>query len=153
MSEQRRLERMDQLLDLRKREVDRLSSDMAGKRLVRQRYLDNLARLELLCTSSGPSGAQKHPQHAQVLSPTLSLNCGSYKQAVMKLADVHRVDLSLHEAQMQTTQKLMTTAARKQAALEQAVLRRRLGVERRQNTREQKRQDDLATQVWLRGER
>ena len=153
MSEQRRQARMDQLLDLRKREVDRLSSDMAGKRAVRQRYLDNLARLELLCTGSGASGAQQHPQRTHTLSLSLSLNCGGYKQAVMKLADVHRVDLSLHEAQMMTTQKLMTTAARKQAALEQAVLRRRLGVERRQNIREQKRQDDLATQVWLRGDK
>lgn len=151
MSERRRLERLGQLVDLREREVERLSAEMAGKRAVRQRYLDNLERLEQLCTSSGPSGTQSPAGQPQALSPTLSLNVGGYKQAVMKMAQAHRLDLSLHEAEMLTTQRLMTTAARRHEALDQVLVRQRRGLQRSQNTREQKRQDDLASQVWLRG--
>ncbi|HMN43152.1 MAG TPA: flagellar FliJ family protein [Povalibacter sp.] len=144
MSGHRKLQRLGRLVDLREREVERLSAEMADKRIVRQRYLDNLARLEQLCESSGQSGAQ-------ALSPTLSLNVGGYKQAVMKMADAHRLDLSLHEAQMQTTQRLMTVAAQRHEALDQVLVRQRRGVQRFQNAREQKRQDELAAQVWLRG--
>lgn len=150
MSGNKQLKRLEQLVDLREREVDRLSADMANKQATRQRFLGNLARLEQLCVSSGASGAQAAGERG-VLSPALSLNCGGYKQAVMKMADAHRVDLSLHEAEMSLTQRLVTEAARRHGALDQVYERERAGVRRHQSVREQKRQDDLASQVWLRG--
>lgn len=150
MNGPRHLKQLGQLVDLREREVDRLSADMADKQVVRRRYLGNLARLEQLCNGSGPSGAQ-HSGQAATLSPALSLNCGGYKQAVMKLADVHRVDLSLHESDMVTTQRLMVQAVRRHEALDMVFERQRESVRRSQSVREQKGQDDLAAQVWLRG--
>jgi flagellar export protein FliJ len=151
----RHLDTLRQVVDLREREVDRLSADMADKQAVRQRYLGNLARLEQLCNGSGPtgaqsSGAQSHSGQA-TLSPVLSLNCGGYKQAVMKLADVHRVDLSLHESEMATTQRLMAQAVRRHEALDLVFERRRAGVRLAQGVRERKGQDELAVQVWLKG--
>lgn len=169
MNQRHHLKQLGRLVDLREREVDRLSADMADKQAVRQRYLGNLARLEQLCKGSGPSsqqmgsqqtgsqqkgGQQKDAQQMDrpaTLSPALSLNCGGYKQAVMQLADVHRVDLSLHEAAMLTTQRLMAHAVRRHESLDLVLERQRESVRRSQNARDQKGQDDLAAQVWLRG--
>lgn len=150
MSERHRLVRMRRLLELRKREVEALSAEMSSERAVQRRYLENLARLEHLCVSSGASGAQLHTERPHVTSATLSLNCAGYKQAVMEMAAVHRLDLSLHEAQMANTQQRMGTAARRHASLEQVLARRRRSFARQQLRQDQRRQDDLAAQVWLR---
>lgn len=151
MSIPRRLEQLGQLVELREREVERLSAEMADKRATQQRYLNNLARLEELCQSSGASGKQCHPgQQSGLLSPALSLNVGGYKQVVMNMAAAHRVDLSLHEAEMLNTQRLMTAAARRHEALDQVLTRQKTKLQRLRAVREQKRQDDLASQMWLR---
>jgi outer membrane protein TolC len=63
---------------------------------VRERYQKNLERLTGLYTDSGPSGA---------LPLALSVNCGNFKQAVMQMADQHRTDLHLHEANMAISQR------------------------------------------------
>ncbi|NLG76942.1 MAG: flagellar export protein FliJ [Xanthomonadaceae bacterium] len=151
MSASRRIQRLGQLVALRERDVERLGAEMAEKRATQQRYLNNLARLDELCLSSGASGMALDPgQPQKLLSPALSLNVGGYKQAVMNMAAAHRVDLSLHEAEMLNTQRLMTAAARRHEALDQALTRRRAILQRHRAVREQKRQDDLAAQVWLR---
>lgn len=151
MNAPRRIKQLGHLVELREREVNRLSAEMADKRAVHKRYLDNLARLEALCTSSGASGTQTSSNQPQTLSPALSLNVGGYKQAVMKMADAHRVDLSLHESEMLNTQRLVTAAVRKHEALDQVLDRRRVVLRRGREVVQQKRQDDLAAQVWLRG--
>ncbi len=130
------------LLDLRGREVDRLSADMAARRSVRERYRNNLRRLEHLCQTLGPSAS---------LPPALSLNCAEYKQAVLELAHVHRDDLALHEADMAVAQTALTTAYQKHQALGSVVARRQACEQRERTSREQKRQDEIAAQVWLRG--
>jgi flagellar export protein FliJ len=146
----RQIHQLGQLVDLREREVDRLSADLAQQRLMRLRYVENLARLTRLHASSGATGEQVHPTGKQVLSPALSLNCGGYKQVVMKMADAHRLDLSLHEADMATTHRAVTEAARRHEALDQVLARKRQKFQQNQSVREQKRQDDVASQQWLR---
>jgi len=151
-----RIKSLGQLVDLRERELDRLGADMASRRATRERYIGNLARLEKLCQSSGASGAPTPGARGKAnerapFSPHVSLNCGSYKQAVMKMADAHRVDLSLHEADMAVAKRVLLEAARRHEALDQELTRQREGVRKSQNAREQKRQDDLALQVWRRG--
>ena len=154
MSAARRIEQLGQLLELRHREVERLSAEMATQRATRQRYLNNLARLDELCVTSGASGMQYRPgQQSPLLSPALSLNVSGYKQVVMNMAAAHRLDLSLHEAEMQKTQQLMTASARRHQALDQVLTRKRAKLQRARAVREQKHQDDLATQVWLRGQK
>lgn len=153
MSERRRIYQLSQLVGLREREADRLAAEMANKVAVRDRYRANLARLEELYVSSGPSGAQMSPGAQPTLSPLLSLNCGGYKQTVMKMAAAHRVDLSLHESELALTQRRALEAARRHEALDQLLDRQRRSAARARNVREQKRIDDLASQVWARGRR
>jgi flagellar export protein FliJ len=146
----RKIQQLGQLVDLREREVDRLSADLAQQRTMQQRYVENLARLTRLHESSGATGAQRNPACSQALSPALSLNCGGYKQVVMKMAAAHRLDLSLHEVDMAQTQRRVTEAARRHEALDQVLARQRTQLQRIQSVRAQKHVDDMASQQWLR---
>jgi flagellar export protein FliJ len=142
MSKARNLHSLGRLVDLRAREVERLTAEVAAKQVEHARYLDNLARLEQLRDSSGASGA---------LPPALSLNCAAYKHSVMLLADAHRDDLALHEAEMVRSQQALTAAVLKREVLGQVHARQQRSVAEAQAVVEQKRQDELATQVWRRG--
>ncbi|RJF96703.1 flagellar export protein FliJ [Noviherbaspirillum cavernae] len=129
------------LVTLRAREVDRLQADIAAKTAVRQRYLNNLQRMEGLCAAGGASGA---------LPLALSLNCGNYKQSVMEMADAHRVELGLHEADMAVTQRALAAAWCKQEVLGKVLEQQERRVLSAQEKTERKRQDELATQMWHR---
>lgn len=143
MSERQRLNSLGRLVDLQSREVDRLSADVAEKRATRERYLRNLSRLEQLCDKAGPVEG----------SPVLALNSGGYKQAMLKMVATHRVDLSLHESQLALSQRALIDAARRQEALGQVLQRERASVRHVTQVREQKHQDELASQVWWRNKR
>ena len=145
------------LVNLREQEVERLTTDVAAKQAVRERYRRSLARMEQLCRDSGASsdaGGDTVPGAlTPMLSPALSLNCAAYKQSVMQMADAHRADLALHEADMAVAQRALHAAVNKREVLD-TVLQRQLGtLQRQQAAREQKREDDLAAQVWMRGQR
>lgn len=135
---------LNRLVDLREREVDRLQSEIGAKEAVRQRYRGNLDRLEALCAGSGASGS---------LPPTLALNCAGYKQTVMQLAASHRESLVLHEADLAATQHALLAASRRHQALDQVLERAQERSRQAASVREQKRQDELASQVWWRGRR
>ena len=130
------------LVHLRGLEVDRLQADMASQRATSARYRDNLARLDSLAEGSGPSGA---------LPLALALNCGQYKQAVMQMADTHRTDLSLHEANMAVAQRALTSAWSKHELLGQVLEQKQDLADLAQQRVDRKRQDDLATQAWMAG--
>lgn len=130
------------LVTLRASEVERLQADVAAKMAVRQRYVNNLERMESLCAAGGASGA---------LPLALSVNCGNYKQAVMEMADAHRLELTLHEADMAVTQRALVTAWRKQEVLGKVLEQKQQHVLSAQEANERKRQDELATQMWHRG--
>lgn len=129
------------LIDLREREVERLRVDIAGKAAVRERFLGNLKRMEELYAGSSNSGG---------LPPVLSLNRGHYKQAVMQMADTHRTDLSLHEADMAVTQRALNAAWCRQEVLGQVLAQKQKIVVDEAGRLERKQQDELATQMWCR---
>lgn len=135
------LNSLHRLKTLREREVDRLQSEMAAKEALRRRYQGNLDRLQALCDGSGASGA---------LAPTLALNCAGYKEAVLSLAASHRESLVLHEANLAATQRALLAASRRHRVLDQVLENAQERSRRAEAVREQKRQDDLAAQVWLR---
>ncbi|AKJ30366.1 flagellar export protein FliJ [Caldimonas brevitalea] len=135
---------LNRLIELREREVERLNVEVANKRAVGDRYRRSLERMTALCEGSGASAA---------LPPALSLNCGNYKQAMLGMVDLHRQDLALHEADMAVSQRALDAAARKQEVFQQLLARRQAQLLREHESREQKRQDELATQVWWRGQR
>ncbi|HYR25248.1 MAG TPA: flagellar export protein FliJ [Aquabacterium sp.] len=131
------------LVTLREREVDRLSADVAAQRVTRERYTRNLERMTRLCEDSHTSTQP---------SPIQALNTGNFKVAVMAMAEQHRQDLVLHDARLRQTEQALQDAARRQEVYEQLLARQGRRLLALKASQEQKHQDDLATQVWLRGE-
>ena len=141
---QQKIRNLTTLVALRHTEVERLQTEMAEKTSVRERYQRNLERLTSLYTNSGPSGN---------LHPALAGNCGDYKQAVMAMADSHRLDLHMHEADMAVSQQALNAAWAKREVMGKVLSKEQKAVTQQQNTKERKQHDDLATQLWLRGQK
>jgi flagellar export protein FliJ len=142
MSKQGTIRSLDLLLQVRSSEVDRLQADMAKQEETRRRYVANLDRLSQLAEGSGASGA---------LAPALALNCGQYKQAVFALADTHRTDLHLHEANMQVAQRELTAAWTRRELLGKVLEQHQAAAAREQDRATKKREDETATQSWMAG--
>jgi flagellar export protein FliJ len=141
---QNNIRNLTTLVSLRNTEVERLQTEMAEKASVRERYQKNLERLTGLYTNSGASGN---------LHPALAGNCGDYKQAVMQMADNHRLDLHMHEADMAVSQQALNAAWTKREVLGKVLDKQQKIVVKEQNAKERKQHDDLATQLWLRGQK
>ncbi len=142
MSVKHTIDSLGTLVHLRSIEVDRLQAEMSAQQATSARYRANLERLEGLAQGSGPSGA---------LPLALALNCGQYKQAVMQMADTHRTDLSLHEANMAVSQRALTSAWSRRELLDQVLEQKKDAAGLAQQRVDRKRQDDLATQAWMAG--
>lgn len=136
---------LDRLVELREKEVDRLTSDFAAREAVRQRYLSNLERMRSLCreTDAGLASGK--------VAPALAMNSGAYKQSLLAMTEAHASDLAAHEAQMAVAQQALHQAARGHEVLRQVAEKQSLALLRAQGVRDQKHSDDLASQVWLRG--
>lgn len=136
------------LVRLRTNHVERLQADLAGQQATRARYQANLARLDQLAEGSGASGATS-PRAA--LNPALALNCGAYKQGVLALADSHRTDLALHEANMAVSQGRLKDAWVRRELMDKVLEREQDMLAREQERATRKREDDIATQSWMAG--
>ena len=134
------------LVQLRSSEVDKLQTELARQEATRARYAANLERLHSLAEGSGASGAS-----AGRLAPALALNCGQYKQAVFALADTHRTDLQLHEANMAVSQRNLAQAWTRRELLGKVLEQQQELLTREQDRAARKREDDIATQSWLAG--
>ncbi len=132
------------LLALREREVERLQAELAAKEAMRQRYVNNLARLETLCQQGSAASSP-------ALAPALSLNHGHYKQAVLEMAEAHRLELTLHEADMAVTQRALGDAWFRQEVLGKVLHRQAQRAQSEQERQARKRQDEVAVQMWQRG--
>ena len=148
MSRDRAVDALDRLVELRELEVERLSTDVERKRESRDRYRRNLQRLQELADGAGASSVPR--QEGRAFSPALSLNCGGYKQAVMTMMDQHRVDLTLHEADMALAQENLLRAARRQEALDLALQQKLTKVREGERRHERKTEDGVAGQMWWR---
>ncbi|GAB3449511.1 flagellar export protein FliJ [Massilia solisilvae] len=142
MSRQTTIDSLGLLVRVRASEVDRIQADLARQEATRGRYQANLDRLHALVEGSGASGA---------LSPALALNCGQYKQAVFALADSHRTDLHLHEANMQVAQRELANAWTRREVLGMVLDRHQGAADRERDRALRKREDETATQAWLAG--
>ena len=150
MSKENTIRSLDTLVRLRGTEVERLQADMAKQEAVRARYQASVATLVALAEGSGPSGARA-AVGARALSPVLAMNCGDYKQAVFALADTHRTDLHLHEANMAVSQRKLTQAWTRRELLGKVLENHDIAFAREQERGQRKREDDVATQSWLAG--
>lgn len=129
------------LISLREREVERHQAQLANKQQLRDRQASALERLEML---------SRQVQPAALTTATLSSNSAAYKQAVLQWADQQRQDLALHDADMAVQRQQMLAVARQQEAYAQLLGRVDLRLQTEQGRLQQKQQDDLAGQVWLR---
>lgn len=130
------------LVTLRERERERLQALLASQEQLRQRYLGTVQQLEQINVQIGASGGAQ---------PLLAANSAQYKQAVLQWAQQQRDDLALHEAEMAVQRRAMLEATRKHEACGQLLARMDARWQHECQRREQKSQDDLAGQVWLRG--
>ena len=140
MSKVSTIESLGTLVRLRSTEVDRLQADLAKQEDTRVRFQNSVDRLTELAVGSGPSGA---------MSPVLAANCGNYKQAVFALADTHRTDLHLHEANMAVSQRRLAQAWTRRELLGKVLAQQEAAFAREQDRAQRKREDDIATQSWL----
>lgn len=129
------------LIELRDIEVERLTSDVARKEAIRQRFHHNLDRMALLCQESAATGA---------LPLALSVNCGNFKQAVLTLMVEHQRDLALHEADMAVAQRQLAELSLRRDVLGQVHGKQVQVLREEQARREQKQQDEQASIAWLR---
>jgi len=150
MTKQNTIDSLGTLVRLRSTEVERLQADLAKQEATRARYQNSVDRLTDLAVGSGASG-QSTGQSAGALSPALAANCGNYKQAVFALADSHRTDLHLHEANMAVSQRQLTQAWTKRELLGKVLAQHEAAYAREQDRAQRKREDEIATQSWLAG--
>ena len=148
MNKQNTIDSLGTLVRLRSTEVERLQADLAKQEATRQRYQTSVDRLMDLAVGSGPSG---QPAGPRPLSPALAANCGNYKQAVFALADTHRTDLHLHEANMAVSQRNLAQAWTRRELLGKVLSQQEAAFAREQDRAQRKREDDIATQSWLAG--
>ena len=144
MTQSHMIRNLSTLVDLRTTEVERLQTELAVKENLRERYQRSLDRLTGLYQASGASGN---------LPLALAGNCGDYKQAVMQMADNHRLDLNMHEADMAVSQRALTAAYAKREVLGQVLEAKQQAAVQERRVLERKQQDELATQLWLRGKK
>jgi flagellar export protein FliJ len=141
MSDKHLIRNLTTLVALRNTELEKLQAEQASKQVTAERYKKNLERLHSLATNSGASGS---------LPIALAANCGDYKQAVLALADSHRLDLTMHEADMAVSQRALTQAYVKREVLGQVLEKNEKALAGKAAVLERKQHDDLATQLWLR---
>jgi len=141
MTNRHTLNNLARLVTLRQSEVDRQQAEIASKQSVRDRYQRNLDQLDAMSRNTATRNA---------CSPTLALNDANYKQTVMRLANSHREDLALHDADMAAARQVLSEASRRREVLAQLLVRERQTVQRAQLAREQKDQDEMATKAWYR---
>jgi len=144
MSDLNLIRNLSTLVSLRDSEVEKLQAAQAAKEATAERYRKNLERLHSLATNSGPSGS---------LPIALAANCGNYKQAVLAMADNHRLDLTMHEADMAVSQRVLNAAYVKREVLGQVLEKKQAVVTSAKHMQERKQHDDLATQLWLRSQK
>ncbi|UVW29719.1 flagellar export protein FliJ [Massilia sp. H6] len=142
MSKKNTIDSLGTLVRLRSLDVERLQADMSTQEATRTRYQNNLARMDSLTVSSGATGA---------LPLVLALNCGAYKQNVMAMADLHRTDLALHEANMAVSQRNLSAAWTRRELLGKVLEQQQILLSREQDRSVRKREDDIATQAWMAG--
>ncbi|MGO4377364.1 flagellar FliJ family protein [Pseudoduganella sp. RAF53_2] len=144
MKNEHTIRNLSTLVTLRDNEVEKLQSELAAKENLRDRYQKTLDKLTQLYESSGPTGK---------LPMALAINCGDYKQNVMAMADSHRLDLSMHEADMAVSQRALNAAYVKREVLGQVLHKEQQALSNAKQAKERKVHDELATQLWFRSQK
>jgi len=158
-NKQNTIDSLNTLVHLRSTAVDRLQAELAKQEAVRARYRNSVDRLSALAEGCGPSGQPAGQSAAAPATPrgagfsaALAVNVGDYKQAVFALAETHRLDLHLHEANMAVSQRNLAQAWTRRELLGKVLAQHEADHARAQDRLQRKREDEIATQSWLAGQ-
>ncbi|MBN3005474.1 flagellar export protein FliJ [Chromobacterium alkanivorans] len=143
MSQPEDVRRLGLMVQLRQQDVDRLQSEVEGKRQLQERYRRNIVRMGELCGQSGASADAGHP--------ALARNCADYKGALLGLMASQQQDLQLAEADAAVSQRALLQASLRREVMVQVRDQAAESLLRLRLKKEQKQTDELAGQAWLRG--
>jgi flagellar export protein FliJ len=142
MTTERTVKSIDGLIAARQGRIDRLTTEVANRQSTCRRYSEQIDTIDRLRTDAASKVDRS--------SPALAVNCAGYQQSMATLAHEHRRLLALQEADLQAARRRLTELALQRERWQKALELRRGVLIRQQNVREQKRQDELASQSWLR---
>ncbi|WAC75538.1 hypothetical protein OU995_12900 [Roseateles sp. SL47] len=133
---------LGRLLELQQLQLDRQQAELVAQQQLCQRVQGTVQRLEALGAHASLAGTQL---------PGLAQNSAVYKQAMLAWADQQRQELVRRQAELAQAQAQALESARRQASLKQllslADARALVDAQRR----EQKRDDEVATQALQNG--
>ncbi|MBV8503217.1 MAG: flagellar FliJ family protein [Paucibacter sp.] len=138
---------LGRLRELSERARDQAQTHFAEQQRRCERIAGNVDKLEALAGSAAPTAADGR------LTAALLANQGAYKDTVLDLARGQRKALDQSRADAAAAQAALISESRREAALDKArsQVGARLALDARRQ--EQKQQDALASQSWLRGDR
>ncbi|GAB7539396.1 hypothetical protein [Burkholderia sp. 3C] len=146
MSTGRTVASLARLVALRDREVERLRRELADQEALRERYRRNLASMEHLLADAAASGhAGLGAAHA-----ALALNGANYRMQLITMVHAHADDLMRHEATLDAHRAALTGALLKHRRLTHVLAAKRAALRDDAQRKQQKQQDQLATQAALR---
>lgn len=129
------------VVELRERELTQRQTELAQSMATGERYRRKLEQLDTLWQTSTVSAN---------LAPSLSLNSANYKQNVLEMASRHREDLARHDTVTDQARQAFLLATRRHGAIDQVLTQQLQAQARAQRSGEQKRQDEIASQLWQR---
>ncbi|WP_175885468.1 hypothetical protein [Burkholderia sp. BCC0044] len=132
---------LSKLVAMRAREVDRLSADIAVCDEQGARYRRHISRMTVLMQSVD-TGVHVHPAHA--------MNGARYRSAMADLIHRHACDLARHEAMVASLRADLSDARLRHERIDVVRRKKVAALEAEQRARERKREDQQASQAWLR---
>ncbi|OQS33877.1 flagellar export protein FliJ [Chromobacterium haemolyticum] len=140
MSVENRLKNLSCLKAIQRVRVEKLEKDLALLNQQRDAYLKNIQSLQHMFDSMRVSGA----------SCALEMNRADYRRQVLEMVKLHQWELSVHEAKMQAGREQLWQSALVQKKWEGAYEKVEKQYCHLQKVKEQKQQDELASQIFLR---
>lgn len=130
------------LVELQQLTVERQQAELANQQQLCQRVRRTVEKLESLSAQASLSGTQM---------PGLAQNNAAYKQAMLAWADQQRQELVRREEELAQTREAVMAAARREESLQLLLQRTGDRVRSAEARREQKQQDEIASQSQLGG--
>lgn len=131
---------LGRLVDLRNREVESLTAELARQHAVAERYRRNLQRMRQMLIEVGRSSAG---------CPILASNSAHYKASLVDMIAAHLRDLASQETVIEAARVALERATLRRERVDRALQGKQRALRHEREVRDQKRQDQLALQSWV----
>lgn len=136
-----RLSVLEQYFQLRARQIDTLTGDVAAQRQLCQRLENNIQNLTALADAS--------PQTDEASALWMN-NQSAYKQALHRIINWQKQTHALANMEAGKLQQQLLQQSRQQKGLETVIQGQQKAQETEQQRKEQRSTDAISTQIWLR---